>query len=113
MSWRATAPAVDGTRDGHPSTHTAPFLARTVRRFAVLVILAWVAVTALVSLGVPSLEQVARERAVSLSVQDAPSMQARDHIGEMFGEANTDSVAMVVLEGREPLGESAHRFYDE
>lgn len=90
-----------------------PFLARTVRRFAVPVILAWVALTLLVSLGVPTLEQVARERAVSLSVQDAPSMQARDHIGEVFDESNTDSTAMVVLEGEQPLGEAAHRYYDD
>jgi RND superfamily putative drug exporter len=77
------------------------------------VILAWVAVTLLVSLGVPSLEQVAKERAVSLSVQDAPSLQARDHIGERFGEANTDSVAMVVVEGEQPLGDAARRYYND
>ncbi|MET0896317.1 MAG: RND family transporter [Mycobacterium sp.] len=93
--------------------HDRPFVARTVRRFAVPVILGWVAITLLVSLGVPSLEQVAKERAVSLSVQDAPSLQARDHIGERFQEPNTDSVAMVVLEGDQPLGDSARQYYNE
>ncbi|WP_197383089.1 MMPL/RND family transporter [Mycolicibacterium mengxianglii] len=97
----------------HHKTHDGPFLARTVRRFAVPVIVAWVALTVLLSLGVPSLEQVAKERAVSLSVQDAPSMQARNHIGDVFQESNTDSVAMVVLEGEQPLGDTAHQYYND
>ena len=46
-----------------------PFVARTVRKFAVLIILGWLGITAAVSLCVPSLEQVAKERAVSLSVE--------------------------------------------
>ena len=33
-------------------------------------------------------------------------------IGELFKESNTDSVAMVVLEGDQPLGEDAHHYYD-
>ena len=30
-------------------------------------------------------------------------------IGELFKESNTDSVAMIVLEGERPLGEDAHQ----
>ena len=99
--------------DPHRADQDRPFVARTIRRFAVPVILGWVVITALLSLAVPSLEQVAKERAVSLSVRDAPSIMARDHIGEVFQESNTDSVAMVLLEGDEPLGEDARRYYQD
>lgn len=89
-----------------------PLVARTVRRFSVLIILAWLVITALVSFSVPSLEQVAKERAVSLSPKDAPSIKAMMRIGELFKESNTDSVAMVLLEGEQPLGDAAHQYYD-
>ena len=46
-----------------------PFVARTVRKFSVLIILGWLAITVVVSFGVPSLEQVAKERAVSTERQ--------------------------------------------
>jgi RND superfamily putative drug exporter len=39
-------------------------------------------------------------------------IQAMRHIGEVFGEYDSDSAAMVVLEGDQPLGDAAHRFYD-
>ena len=90
-----------------------PFVARTVRNFSVLIILGWLAITAAVNLFVPSLEQVAKERAVSLSPKDAPSIKAMMRIGELFKEWNTDSVAMVVLEGERPLGDDAHHYYDD
>ena len=95
-----------------PRIENGPWLARVVRRFAVLVILAWLALTALVTLGVPSLEAVAKERAVSLSVSDAPSIIAAKHIAEVFQESNSQSSAMVVLEGEQPLGDAAHQYYD-
>ena len=34
-------------------------------------------------------------------------------IGEVFKESNTDSVAIIVLEGEQPLGDDAHQYYDE
>ncbi len=34
------------------------------------------------------------------------------HIGQVFDEFNSDSAAMIVLEGDQPLGDDAHRFYD-
>jgi RND superfamily putative drug exporter len=89
-----------------------PFVARTVRRFSVLIILGWLAITVVVNVCVPSLEQVAKERAVSLSPKDAPSIKAMMRVGEQFKEWNTDSVAMVVLEGERPLGDDAHHYYD-
>ena len=83
-----------------------------VRRFALLIILGWLAIIAVLSFCVPSLDQVAKERAVSLSTKDAPSVQAMTRIGEVFKESSTDSIAMVVLESDRPLGDDAHRYYD-
>ena len=34
-------------------------------------------------------------------------------IGALFKESNTDSIAMIVLEGEQPLGDDAHQYYDE
>lgn len=91
---------------------TPPFLARTIRRFAVAIILAWLAITVLAGIAVPSLEQVGKERSVSMSPKDAPSVQAMMHMGQLFKESDSDSVAMIVLESDRPLGDEAHKFYD-
>ena len=64
-----------------------------------LIILGWLAVTALVTFGIPPLEQVAKDHAISLSAKDAPSVKALMRIGEVFQESNSDSVAIIVLEG--------------
>ena len=52
-------------------------------------------------------------RSVSMSPQDAPSMMAMKRVGKVFKEFDSDSSAMVVLEGEQPLGDDAHNFYDE
>ena len=88
-----------------------PFIARTIRRFSLLVILAWVALTLIVTLAVPSLGRVGREHSVPLSPQDAPSVQAMMRMGKDFRESDSDSFAMIVLEGQQPLGEDAHAYY--
>jgi RND superfamily putative drug exporter len=64
------------------------------------------------SAAIPSLERVAEEHSVSLMPKDAPSVQAMSRIGKDFQESNSDSSAMIVLEGEQPLGEDAHRYYD-
>ena len=87
------------------------FTARAIRRLSVLVILAWVAVTLLVTFGVPTLESVGREHSVSLSPKDAPSVQAMMRMGKDFKESDSDSSAMIVLEGQQPLGEDARTYY--
>jgi RND superfamily putative drug exporter len=88
------------------------FLARMIHTFAVPIILFWVAVAVIFTLLVPSLEVVGQERSVSLSPKDAPSYVAMKRIGHAFNEGETDSSAMIVLEGNQPLGDDAHRFYD-
>jgi putative drug exporter of the RND superfamily len=90
-----------------------PRIARTIRRFSPLIILAWVAFTLVVTLAVPSLEQVGQEHSVSLSPNDAPAVQAMLRMGKDFKESDSDSFAMIVLEGQQPLGDDAHNYYAE
>jgi RND superfamily putative drug exporter len=90
-----------------------PAMARAIRTFAPLIILGWIALTLLVTFAVPSLEQVGREQAVPMSPRDAPSVQAMLRMGQVFGESDSDSMAMVVLEGREPLGDEIRPYYHD
>ena len=88
-----------------------PFLARLIHRSSLIIILAWVALVLIVTLAVPSLEQVGQEHSVPMSPQDAPSVQAMMRMGKDFKESDSDSFAMVVLEGQQPLGDDAHKYY--
>ncbi|WP_083023388.1 MMPL/RND family transporter [Mycolicibacter minnesotensis] len=97
----------------HQLSHGRWSAAQFVRRFAIPIIVGWVALTALVSVAVPPLEQVAKEHPVSLSAKDSPSIQAMARLGHDFAESNTDSAAMIVIEGDEPLGDAAHHYYNE
>ncbi len=90
-----------------------PFIARAVHRLSVPIIIGWLAITAILFFAVPSLEQVGKERSVSQVPEDAPSYQAMKHMGQVFEESDSDSFAMVVLEGQQPLGPDAHKYYDE
>ena len=83
-----------------------------IHALSVPIILFWIAVVVILSLFVPSLEVVGQERSVSLSPNDAPSFVAMKRIGHEFNEGDTDSTAMIVLEGEQPLGDAAHKFYD-
>ncbi len=95
------------------ATHAErPLIARMIHRLAVPIILFWVAVAAALSVFVPSLEEVGQERSVSLSPRDAPSFIGMKQIGHDFNEGETDSAAMIVIEGDKPLGDDAHRYYD-
>ena len=79
-----------------------------IRRFAPLIALFWLALAVVTNVFVPQLETVAEAHNVSMSAQDAPSMQAAKRIGKVFDEFDSDSSAMIVLEGDEPLGAQAH-----
>jgi putative drug exporter of the RND superfamily len=95
--------------------HTAGRLfiaARTIRWLAVPVILCWLALTVVVNIVAPQLQEVAATNSVSLDPNDAPSLIAMKRIGKDFQQFDSDSTAMVVLEGQDKLGEDAHRFYD-
>ena len=86
--------------------------ARLIRLLAVPILLLWVAIAALTNIAVPQLEVVGAARSVGLNAPDAPSTQAMRHIGQVFREFDSDSAAMIVLEGDQPLGADAHHFYD-
>ena len=90
-----------------------PLFARSVHKLAVPIILFWLGIVVVLSVFVPPLDQVAKAHQVSMSPQQAPSMQAMKRIGKVFNEFKGDSAAMIVLEGDKPLGDDAHHFYDE
>ncbi|WP_052613647.1 MMPL/RND family transporter [Mycobacteroides abscessus] len=85
---------------------------RFVRRFAVPILTTWLFMTVAVNVLVPPIESVAREHAVTMSPHDAPAMIAAKHIGQKYHESDSDSIAMIVLESDDPLGERAHQYYD-
>ena len=93
-------------------TGTPHRVADLIRRFAALIALFWLALAVVTNVFVPQLETVAEAHNVSLSAQDAPSLQASKRIGKVFQEFDSDSSAMIVLEGDQPLGADAHHYYD-
>jgi putative drug exporter of the RND superfamily len=88
-------------------------LARWIRRLAIPIILAWLAITVVLNVVVPQLDVVGQMRTVSMSPKDAPSMIAMKRVGADFHEFKSDSSAMIVLEGQQPLGDAAHQFYNQ
>ncbi|CAJ1495643.1 RND family transporter [[Mycobacterium] burgundiense] len=93
--------------------HDPPLVARMIYRLAVPIILGWLVVVTAATFLVPSLEHVGREFSVSLVPKDGPSFHAMQRMGHNFGESDSDSVAMIVLEGQQSLGDEEHRYYDE
>ncbi|MUL76935.1 RND family transporter [Mycolicibacterium sp. CBMA 226] len=83
-----------------------------IRRYSVLIAFFWLALAVVTNVFVPQLETVAESHNVSLSPTDAPSLQAAKQIGKVFHEFDSDSSAMIVLEGDQPLGAAAHHYYD-
>ena len=73
----------------------------------------WLLLTVALYVLVPQIESVAREHAVTMSPQDAPALIAAKKIGAAYHESDSDSIAMIVLEGDEKLGTEAHRYYDD
>ncbi|OBK85022.1 RND family transporter [Mycolicibacter sinensis] len=89
-----------------------PAYMRLIRRLAWPLIIFWLLLTVGLNVLVPPIESVAREHAVTMSPQDAPSLIAAKHIGAKFDEFDSDSMVMLVLEGRTELGADAHLYYD-
>jgi putative drug exporter of the RND superfamily len=94
----------------HVGAH--PLIPRMIRVFSVPILLGWLALTVIVNVVVPQLEVVGQNHAVSLAPNDAPSMQATKRVGHDFHEFDSNSSAMIVLEGDQPLGADAHQYYD-
>ncbi len=89
-----------------------PAIPHMIRWFAVPIILAWVFVTVLVNVIVPRLEVVGEAHSAPMTPVDAPSMKAMMRLGHNFHEFDSNSTVMIVLEGQQPLGDDAHRYYD-
>ena len=98
-----------GMSDRHSGARS---LARTIRRLAVPILLFWLALAAIPNIVVPQLEEVGKAHNVWLSSPMRRRIRPCKHIGKVFHEFDSDSSAMVVLEGDKPLGADAHRFYD-
>jgi putative drug exporter of the RND superfamily len=87
-------------------------IAHLIRVLAVPILLGWIALNVVSNVLIPPLEKVGEENTVGLSAHDAPAMIAMKRIGATFGEFDSDSNAMVVLEGQQQLGDEAHHYYD-
>jgi putative drug exporter of the RND superfamily len=90
-----------------------PFLPRMIHRLALPIVLLWLGLTVFVNVTVPQLEVVTKEHAVSQSPKDAPGMIAMKKVGSTFHEFNSDTSAMIVLEGQQKLETAAHQYYGE
>ncbi|OBJ84899.1 RND family transporter [Mycobacterium asiaticum] len=89
-----------------------PRVPHTIRRLSVPILLFWVILAGVSNALVPQLEKVGETHNVALISPDSPSLKATKRIGAAFREFDTDSTAMVVLEGDKPLGADAHQYYD-
>ena len=94
----------------HVGAH--PMIPRFIRLFCVPIFLGWIALVVIVNVIAPQLEVVGEAHSVSLAPNDAPSMEAMQRIGKTFQEFDSNSSAMIVLEGDQTLGDSAHKYYD-
>jgi len=95
-----------------PGPHR-PVIGRLIRILSLPIIVFWVLLA--VGLGAlsPSLDAVADQHSVSLSPQNSPAYQSMMTIGKVFAQFDSDSTAMVVLEGQDKLGASAHDYYNK
>ena len=105
-----SAPSIDPVIATQKPRRTV--VAKWIRRLAVPIIVGWIALVGVLNFAVPQLEVVGEMRSVSMSPKEAPSVAAMTRVGKVFQEFDSDSSAMIVLEGDQPLGEDAHRFYD-
>ncbi|KUI27578.1 RND family transporter [Mycobacterium sp. GA-2829] len=87
-------------------------IAHGIRILALPIVVAWLALTVVTNVFVPSLEKVGEAHTVGLNAKDAPSFTSMQQIGHNFEEFDSDSNAMVILEGERPLGAEAHAYYD-
>jgi len=92
---------------------TRPRIPRLLRVCAVPIILLWVVLTALVNTVSPQLDVVGGRHNPGTTPNAAPSMKALTRLGHNFEEFDSNSTIMIVLEGEQPLGAEAHRYYDE
>lgn len=103
-----TAPPATAT-----DQHKRPLFAHALRILAVPIILFWIAFAVTVNVVAPQLEVVGELHSAPMAPEDAPSMKAMKLMGANFGEFDSNSTIMVVIEGEQALGPDAHQYYDE
>jgi RND superfamily putative drug exporter len=86
--------------------------AEFLRRYAVVVVAAWIAAAAGATLAVPQLERVVEAQSRAFIPADAASSVAAKRSAQLFGEAPNDNLNYVVLERDKPLTTSDRDFYD-
>jgi RND superfamily putative drug exporter len=96
----------------HQLLDSRPLVARAIHRFSIPIILGWLAITVALTIGVPPLELVASQHSVSLNPIDAPAFIAAKRVNEDFKQSDSGNLAVIVLEGQQPLGQEAHQYYD-
>ena len=89
-----------------------PRVPNLVRKLAIPIAIFWLALAASTNALVPPLEEVGRVHNVAQSPKDASAVIASQRVGKVFGEYDSDSLATIVIEGAQPLGEQAHRYGD-
>jgi RND superfamily putative drug exporter len=90
-----------------------PVLGRLIRILSLPIILFWLLVAVALGVITPPLSVVGDQHSVSLSPHDSPAFQSMMNIGAVFKQFDSDSSAMVVLEGQDKLGDSAHEYYNQ
>jgi putative drug exporter of the RND superfamily len=95
------------------SAQRRPVIARLIHVLSIPIIVFWVLVAVGLGLLAPSLDDVADKHSVSMAPQNSPAFQGMMNIGHVFKQFDSDSTAMVVLEGQDKLGDSAHQFYNQ
>ena len=90
-----------------------PFIAHNLRRFAPVVVLAWLAFLFIINTIVPQLEPVVDANREALVPVDAPSVKALHHIGEVFHEGDSNALVFVVFEADHKLDDKDHAFYND
>lgn len=90
-----------------------PVFAHSLRIFAIPIVLIWIAIAVVLNVIAPQLEVVGELHSAPMAPEDAPSMIAMKKMGANFKEFDSNSTVMVVVEGDQPLGPDAHKYYDE
>ena len=89
-----------------------PRLGRSIVRWPRVVIGCWVALAGVLSLTMPSLEEVSQKHPVDILPSYAPSMVTNQHMTAAFQEAGLESIMVVVLidaKGLSPADEGVYR----
>ena len=109
----AALPVIPVTENTASNRHVGahPAIPRIVRLFSIPILLLWIALVVVLNVKIPQLEVVGQMHSVSLAPDEAPSLQAMKRVGQAFDEFDSNSSAMVVLEGDAPLGQEAHDYY--